>query len=342
MQTLIKLNKLFTPIYGVNLELVNVDECDKDDPESIRFVSRTEKNNGVSAYVRIIEDLKPNPGHTISVATSGSVLSSFYQPDEYYSGRDLYYLLPKRKMSVKHMLFYAYCLKQNKYKYNYGRAANRTLGDILIPKKIPNTFLNTAKKKILPPSDKKVLDKSIPLTTKKWKSFSYGGKGGLFEVRGGYYNKKPDHTEVGDIPFIGASEFKNGVTEYYSLYDIESSGRDEKTLESELEQKLFKGNCITIANNGASVCNAFYQTKEFSCSHDINILYLKNGKWSKYTAMFVCTIIYLEKYRWAYGRKWRPTRMVDSKIRLPATNSGKPDWKYMENYIKSLPYSASI
>ena len=63
----------------------------------------------------------------LSVAVSGSVLSTFYQKREYYSGRDVYYLIPKKTMSVIEMLFYAKCISYNKYKYNYGRQANKTL-----------------------------------------------------------------------------------------------------------------------------------------------------------------------------------------------------------------------
>ena len=126
MNKLTPLKELFTPVYGVNLELVNVEECEKKDLNSIRFVSRTELNNGISAYVKSMVEVPPNPAHTISVAVSGSVLSSFYQDKEYYSGRDLYYLLPNKKMSKEEMIFYALCIKANKYKYNYGRAANKT------------------------------------------------------------------------------------------------------------------------------------------------------------------------------------------------------------------------
>ena len=41
---------LFNVVYGVNLELVNCVETTKSDPDAIAFVSRTESNNGVSAY----------------------------------------------------------------------------------------------------------------------------------------------------------------------------------------------------------------------------------------------------------------------------------------------------
>ena len=39
------------------------------------FVSRTENNNGVSAFVRIDPNLKALPKNTLTVAVSGSVLS---------------------------------------------------------------------------------------------------------------------------------------------------------------------------------------------------------------------------------------------------------------------------
>lgn len=143
MKDLVKILDIFTVLYGINLELVNLEQCDKDDEDAIYFVSRTENNNGVSSVVRKVIDIEPNPGHTLSVAGGGSVLSTFYQPLPYYSGRDLYVLVPKTKMEITEMLFYAYCIRLNKYKYNYGRQANRTLKDILIPKKMPKKFKGT-------------------------------------------------------------------------------------------------------------------------------------------------------------------------------------------------------
>ena len=140
MSNLIKVGDIFEVRYGINLELVRLEQCDKDDEEAIYFVSRTEKNNGVSAIVKQMIDIEPNSGHTISVAGSGSVMSCFYQRLPYYSGRDLYILIPKQALSVIEMLFYAYCLQMNKYKYSYGRQANRTLKNILVPSEMPSHF----------------------------------------------------------------------------------------------------------------------------------------------------------------------------------------------------------
>ena len=37
-----------------------------------------------------------------------------------------------------------------------------------------------------------------------------------------------------------------------------------------------------------------------------------------------------------YARKWRPIRMVKSKIMLPVTDSGEPDYDYMAQYTKNM------
>ena len=147
MKNLLRVDDLFEIRYGINLELVHLEQCDNEDTDAIFFVSRTEKNNGVSAIVRRLEEIDPNPAHTISVAGSGSVMSSFYQRLPYYSGRDLYVLIPKTEFSAIEMLFYAYCLQLNKYKYNYGRQANKTIKDLLIPEKMPERF-NIVKSKV--------------------------------------------------------------------------------------------------------------------------------------------------------------------------------------------------
>ncbi|MDI9349600.1 MAG: restriction endonuclease subunit S [Candidatus Symbiobacter sp.] len=134
------LRELFHIKYGVNLELVHCDIV----TNGIPFVSRTEKNNGISAFVERIDNQETNPAHTISVAVSGSVCSSFYHPYEYYSGRDVYVLTPINKMTEIEMLYYCMAIYQNKFRYNYGRALNKTLPILLVPDQIPDEFRDLA------------------------------------------------------------------------------------------------------------------------------------------------------------------------------------------------------
>jgi type I restriction enzyme M protein len=53
-------------------------------------------------------------------------------------------------------------------------------------------------------------------------------------------------------------------------------------------------------------------------------------------------LIRKEKYRFSYGRKWHLGRMNESLIKLPVTDKGQPDYPFMENYIKTLPYSKQL
>jgi hypothetical protein len=50
----------------------------------------------------------------------------------------------------------------------------------------------------------------------------------------------------------------------------------------------------------------------------------------------------MEKYRFNYGRKWHMERMKISKIKVPVGDKGKPDFRFMEQYIKALPFSKQI
>lgn len=127
--SLVPISELFEVCYGTNHEL-NALELD---PHGVNFVSRSAKNNGVSAKVKLLPDAAPIPGGGLTVAGGGSVLETFLQTEPFYSGRDLFYLAPKKPMSAEELLFYAHCIKSNRFRYSYGRQANRTLKDIEVP-----------------------------------------------------------------------------------------------------------------------------------------------------------------------------------------------------------------
>lgn len=127
--TLVKLSDLFILKPGTDLELNKLTQ----DPNGINFVSRTQKNNGVSAKVLPIPNMEPIPSGVLSVACGGSVLETFLQEEPFYSGYHLYYLVPKVEMSKVQLLYYCMCIRANKYRYNYGRQANKTVNTIMVP-----------------------------------------------------------------------------------------------------------------------------------------------------------------------------------------------------------------
>ncbi len=190
-------------------------------------------------------------------------------------------------------------------------------------------------------SNQCVNNRSLQTNYQQWHKFRYDE---IFDIRKGFYNKKPENHTGNEVPFIGAIDNNNGVSEYYDIQDIEEASKTGDENNAPLTDKIFDGNCITVSNNG-SVGYAFYQKKPFTCTHDVNPLYL-HPKWRKdlnpHIAMFLCSLIEKERYRWTYGRKWRPKRMPDSLIKLPVDKNGAPDWQFMEDYIKSLPYSKHL
>jgi hypothetical protein len=314
---LVSVADLFEVRYGSNLEL----NKQVVDPDGVPFVSRTAKNNGVSARICLVEGLNPLPAGSITVACGGSVMESFLQSEPFYSGRDLYYLTAKVDMSSQEKIFYCACLRANKYRYNYGRQANRTLSEIKIPAldSVPE-WVRHANIAAADNISQSLIDEIVELDLSALKPFKYED---IFEIDRGRGPRKKELNGVGKYPFVSASEFNNGVT--------------SKTDHAPMHQ----AGVISVVRNGNSVANAFYQDKPFCSTEDVHIFTPKFNI-NKYVALFLCALIKKERYRYSYGRKWGIARMKESLMYLPVDGHGAPDWLFMERYIKALPFSASI
>lgn len=316
---LVPLNSLFNSSYGNSFDLTFLEECREDYPDKVNYVSRTRENNGVSAYVKRLDDVEPFEKGLITVAGSGnSVLESFVQPFPFYTGYHILILEPREELSLLKKLFYCYCIRQNQYKYSFGRQANRTLKDLLVPDQIPNEFADIEIDKLNTVKQESLLKNSFKLNQENWKWFRYDE---LFILKKGTRIVNSE-MESGNTPCIRPIETNNGVYDYIAI------------------EPNHEANTITVNYNG-SVAEAFYQPKPYFALDDINVLYPK-FELNVYIAMFFVTLIRQEKYRFNYGRKWHLGRMNESLIKLPVDKDGQPDFEFMENYIKSLPYSSAI
>lgn len=185
----------------------------------------------------------------------------------------------------------------------------------------------------------------------EWKTFNFAD---IFIIKKGFYNKKPEPSGLGKIPFLGATDSNNGVTEFYTFDEIDSSSKTGDEKNETIDKKLFPGHAVCVTNNG-SVGFAYYQEEQFTCSHDVNPLYKKDGEFNQLTGLFIASVIMYDRYRWGYGRKWRPERMKKSQLILPIKHNSDgspfidstkkyskdgyvPDWEGMEEYIKTLHY----
>ena len=66
------------------------------------------------------------------------MLETFLQPVPFYTAHnDIAVLVPNREMSIEEKMWWALCIRANKYRYNYGRQANRTLAHLVLPAEVP-------------------------------------------------------------------------------------------------------------------------------------------------------------------------------------------------------------
>ena len=291
---LVKISDLFDIHYGNSFELINLEECKKDNINAVNFVSRTGKNNGI--------------------------LATFYQSQPYYTGFHVLVLHPKKIYSELEMIFYCYCIRKNKYRYNYGRQANKTLKDILIPEEMLNGRRDLEIKKLNTLREQPILGEEVLLNTNSRKWFNVNE---LFNISASRDSLSEDLTEGGKTPYITSSETNNGVTSFFE------------------EEATNKAGTIT-ANRGGSVGYFFYQPMDYMATPvDVRILSPK-FQIDSFIGLFIKTVLQLEKYRYNYSRKMGTDRLNEFKIKLPATLDNNPDWDFMRNYIKSLPYSSSL
>jgi len=89
-------------------------------------------------------------------------------------------------------------------------------------------------------------------------------------------------------------------------------------------------------------CNCFYRGYEFACDDNILVLAPLFDGANQFNMLFLATVISADKYRYAYGRQYRQKDFREHVIQLPANENGEPDWDFMEQYVKSLPYSDRI
>lgn len=171
-----------------------------------------------------------------------------------------------------------------------------------------------------------------------WKFFKIFDKGhpqqSLFKVPSIKGDLKEKDCLDGNVALVSASKYNSGIVKY-----IDDSG-DGKA-------EIFNKNSITAD----MFCNVFYQDKEFySVSHGrVNVL-IPNFIMNKYIALFIITVLKCEQYKYPYGRNLYMDEIKNTNIKLPVKTvkdkegniAYEPDWQFMEDYIKSLPYGDLI
>lgn len=305
------------------------------------------ENNGITAYTEKLRGytLYDNTT-TISLGDRGNFFAAV-QSKPFYIGTRVKALTAKFRSNIHILLFIATLINKESFRFSYGRNSCDRTDNITI--KLPSINING---KLFPDLDyieKLTKQNIIPVLPSKSKAVwegAYNNKPisitliNLDSVKWDWYNVKDifpriekckcsNATELledgDDIAYIGAKKSDNGVIRYVK-YD---------------ETLVTEGNCIVFIGDGqGSVGYCIYQPKDFIGSTTLVAGY--NSKLNQYIAQFLIAILDMERYRYSFGRKYNKAAITSTKIKLPSKSDGSPNWEFMENYIKSLPYSANI
>ena len=154
------------------------------------------------------------------------------------------------------------------------------------------------------------------IDTSGWKEFWLRD---LFEFKLPQGDLQVKQVEDGDIPLITPSAFNNGLLQRVS---------------ADSNSTLFSANTLTVDMFG----NAYYQEEEyFVTAHGhVNVLFPKILL-NKNNGMFIATAIrsmFLKKY--GFSEMCTQKVLKNEKVKLPATTDGKPDYAYMDQYMRDV------
>ncbi|MCX5636478.1 MAG: restriction endonuclease subunit S, partial [Planctomycetota bacterium] len=299
------------------------------------YISSSSFNNGIDAYISEEPNFKKN---FLTFACYGSIGKVFYHPyDAWVSDNCNVMYLKNYNLNEYIATFLISVIEKEKYRFSYGFTGKlQTLNKLKI--KLPSKnnepdfqFMESYIKSIIHNAGLKterIINKcfnTLPLNNNKvtlqkavWRNFELND---LFHIKGSKTTPLLDLEEYGEgkYPYVTTQATNNGVEGFYGYYTEE-------------------GNVLTVDSAVLGYCS--YQPLEFSASDHVEKLIPKFSM-NKYVALFLITIINLEQYRYNYGIKCSQTRMRKAHIKLPSKN-GQPDFDFMEQFIKSLPYSSSL
>lgn len=289
------------------------------------YITRTDFNNGLDILVGKQE--KPiNPGNVISIGLDTQTV--FYQEAPFYTGQNIQ-ILSINKLNQNSAMFIIPLIKRQLATLNWG-GNGATLGrlqkkSILLPVQendeidfdFMEQYILVKKKQVKAAAN--IFKENDDITDHRslheieFKNFYLED---VIKINSGQRLTKED-MKKGNIAFIGATEFKNGITGFVSNIN-----------------KSTDCNVLGVNYNG-SVVESFYHPYHATFSDDVKRFSWNNEMVNnKYTLLFLKSMLNMQRIKYTYGYKFNAARMKKQVIKLPVDSDGKPDWGFMEQYMK--------
>lgn len=309
----------------------------------IDFVGRSGVNNGITTVVDELPDVKAYEPGNLTLALGGEYLGScFVQPNRFYTSQNVIVLIPKENISFNTKQFIATSIfreSQLHYKAFIDELNPhiKTDFEFMLPvndMELPDyDYMNDyIEKRTKIVKEKYNICSQINVKRKKieidnWKEFKVSDifiterKGNTLQVPTGSYVSKRGLIEGGETPRITVSGVNNGITGYYN-YD---------------ETQKKKGEDYRVFNNFISVSflgTVFYQKGDASLDMKVHCLKPIDIELDEYIALFLVSVLRIKISEMGkYADQISSTVLPQISIKLPIDSDGKPDYKYMKEYM---------
>jgi hypothetical protein len=316
-----------------------------DDEKSVPYVTRSDSNNGLARFVSPKNyEFGSDDGGCITVGLDTQ--TAFYQPHKFVTGQNIQVITGESLNEDVAQFMVPILRQQMTAKFNWG-GNGATLSrmkrlTVMLPvtdsgepdyaymAEYAQQKRNAMLAKYRAYVEARIVELGeyveIPaLDEKEWKPFSIvdlfssiiPGKGkGLNHLKKVYAD---------GVNYIGATNRNNGVLCYV----------EEDTYSRPM---ILEGNCIGFIKNGdGSAGFAIYKAEQFISTSDV--LYGYADWLNKFTGLFFVVAQDKIEHKYSHGYKRNKEHLAGDKVMLPVTDSGEPDYKYMEQYSKNMMLS---
>ena len=299
---------------------------------NIPLVSAKKCDNGYKAFISE-NGKKLYDGHCITLNNDGDGGAglAYYQPTKMALDSHVTALIPKFTMSKYTMLFIARSISKQRSLFGHGRSINSArlrIFRLMLPMDENNqpdyafmeAYMKDVEKRLLTQYKNYLTENhgseingGGDFVVTQWKAYSLNE---ICNIKPGVRLVSRQMNE-GSRPFIGAADSNNGVTNFVS--------NTNDSLDS---------NVLGVNYNGNGVAIGFYHPYEAIFTDDVKRIKFKEHGGNKYVYLFLKAAILKQKSKYQYGYKFSGERMNRQKITLPSKADGKPDFDYMESYMR--------
>lgn len=305
-----------------------------DDEKFVPYVTRSDSNNGLARFVSPKNyEFGSNDGGCITVGLDTQ--TAFYQPHKFVTGQNVQVITGENISEDVAQFLVPILRQQMTAKFNWG-GNGATLGrmkrlSVMLPvtdsgepdyeymaeyaRQKRNAML--AKYRVYVEERIAELGKAVEipaLDEKEWHAFHLEEIGTVTSGRDIYAAERIK----GNTPYITSGGTNNGVGYFV--------GNINDTLDS---------GYIALNRNGA-VGKAFYHPSKSLMGNDCRKVHLKDADRNLFVGQFVSLCLSMQSECFSYSRKLGTARAKRMQAMLPVTDSGKPDYEYMEQYAKNM------